>query len=249
MARIRNESERQALISSLDAHFGFKMKGLKLEEIIDGQREKIAFLLDEIKVTRGDEFIPQTEADIIPTSSQKFILATILNAIKYNEPVLLVGMPASGKTTLIRYLAKQKQTNLFYINLSLDTGLEELLGGYVQDEKGRWYYRKGMLFKAVEEGFWLLVDEANLSSLSEYLNTLIDFGYVIDEEGNIYQAHPCFKLFLAINPPRIHTSRNLLSPSLRSRFFEIWVEEITRERELRYLVNQWISPDVDKDTL
>jgi len=64
LARIRNESERQALISSLDAHFGFRMKGLKLEEIIDGQREKIAFLLDEIKVTRGDEFIPQTEADI-----------------------------------------------------------------------------------------------------------------------------------------------------------------------------------------
>jgi len=249
LARIRNESERQALISSLDAHFGFKMKGLKLEEIIDGQRKKITFLFNEIRVTKGDEFIPQTEADIIPTRSQEIIVTSILYAIKYNEPVLLVGMPASGKTTLIRYLAKQKQTNLFYINLSLDTGLEELLGGYVQDEKGRWYYRKGMLFKAVEEGFWLLVDEANLSSLSEYLNTLIDFGYVIDEEGNIYQAHPCFKLFLAINPPRIHTSRNLLSPSLRSRFFEIWVEEITRERELRYLVNQWISPDVDKDTL
>jgi len=185
-----------------------------------------------------------TEADIIPTSSQKFILATILNAIKYNEPVLLVGMPASGKTTLIRYLAKKKQTNLFYISLSSDTGLEELLGGYVQDKKGRWYYRKGMLFKAVEEGFWLLVDEANLSPLSEYLNTLIDFGYVIDEEGVVYKAHPYFRLFLAINPPRIHHSRNLLSPSLRSRFFEIWVEEITRERELRYLVNQWMSSDV-----
>ena len=249
LARIRDKSEKEALIGSLDAHFGFRMKGLKLEEIIDGQREKIAFLLDEIKVTRGDEFIPQTEADIIPTSSQKFILTSILKAIKYNEPVLLVGMPASGKTTLIRHLAKEKQTNLFYINLSSDTGLEELLGGYVQDKEGRWYYRKGMLFQAVEKGFWLLIDEANLNPLSEYLNTLIDFGYVIDEEGNIYQAHPCFKLFLAMNPPRIHSSRNLLSPSLRSRFFEIWVEEITRERELRYLVNQWMSSDVDKDTL
>jgi len=244
LARIRNESERQALISSLDAHFGFKMKGLKLEEIIDGQRKKITFLFNEIRVTKGDEFIPQTEAGIIPTRSQEIILSSILYALKYNEPVLLVGMPASGKTTLIRYLAKQKQTNLFYINLSSDTGLEELLGGYVQDKKGRWYYRKGMLFKAVEEGFWLLVDEANLSPLSEYLNTLIDFGYVIDEKGTVYKAHPYFRLFLAINPPHIHTSRNLLSPSLRSRFFEIWVEEITRERELRYLVNQWISSDV-----
>jgi len=249
LARIRNESERQALISSLDAHFGFKMKGLKLEEIIDGQRKKITFLFNEIRVTKGDEFIPQTEAGIIPTRSQEIILSSILYALKYNEPVLLVGMPASGKTTLIRYLAKQKQTNLFYINLSSDTGLEELLGGYVQDKKGRWYYRKGMLFKAVEEGFWLLVDEANLSPLSEYLNTLIDFGYVIDEKGTVYKAHPYFRLFLAINPPRIHHSRNLLSPSLRSRFFEIWVEEITRERELRYLVNQWMSSDVDKNTL
>ncbi|MDL1969770.1 MAG: AAA family ATPase [Candidatus Desulfofervidaceae bacterium] len=243
LARIRNKSEKEALMASLDAHFCFRGKGLKLEEILNEQEKKLNLMLDEVPVTRGKEFIPQKEAEITPTKSQKITLLHLLSALKHNDPVLLVGMPASGKTTLIRYLARKKQTNLFYINLSSDTGLEELLGGYVQNKKGKWHYQRGLLFEAVERGFWLLIDEANLNPLSEYLNTLIDFGYVIDEEGNLYKAHPHFRLFMAINPPRIHQSRTLLSPSLRSRCCEIWVEEITTKEELEQLIRGWMASD------
>lgn len=241
LARIRNKTERDALIASLDAHFGFRAKGLKLKEIIEEQKENLDLKIEEIQVTNGDEFIPKKEAEIIPTYSQKVLLSQIVSAIIQAEPVLLVGMPASGKTTLIRYLAREKKTNLFYVNLSSDTGLEELLGGYVQDKTGKWYYKKGLLFRAIEEGSWLLIDEANLNPLSEYLNTLIDFGYIIDEEGKIHRAHPNFRLFLAINPPKIHASRNVLSPSLRSRFLEIWIEEVLKEEELEELVKRWAT--------
>jgi len=241
LARIRSKSEREALMASLDAHFGFRAKGLKLEEILNEQEKNLNFMLDKVSVTKGNKFIPQKEAEVELTRSQKSILLHILSALKHRDPILLVGMPASGKTTLIRYLARKKQTNLFYINLSSDTGLEELLGGYVQDKEGKWQYQKGLLFEAVEKGFWLLIDEANLNPLSEYLNTLIDFGYVIDEKGNLYKAHPHFRLFMAINPPRIHQSRTLLSPSLRSRCFEIWVEEITTREELTQLVKSWMN--------
>ncbi|HDI03048.1 MAG TPA: hypothetical protein ENF67_00715 [Candidatus Pacearchaeota archaeon] len=237
LARIRDVKERKALLASLDTHFGFRIRGLNLEKTIENQDPNI----DAIQVTPGEGFIPGKEGEITPTKSQNVLLSQITSAIIQSEPVLLVGMPAAGKTTLIRYLAKRKGTDLYYVNLSSDSGLEELLGGYIQDKGGRWYYRKGLLFKAIERGSWLLIDEANLNPLSEYLNTLIDFGYIIDEEGKMYKVHPNFRLFLVMNPPRIHISRNLLSPSLRSRFLEIWVEEVLKEKELKKLVDLWMQ--------
>jgi len=114
-----------------------------------------------------------------------------------------------------------------------------LLGGYIQDTHGKWYYKQGLLFKAMQEGNWLLIDEANLNPLSEYLNTLLDFGYIVDEEGQVYRTHPNFRLLFSINPPKIHPSRNILSPALRTRFNEIWVEEVSDVDELSMLVKNW----------
>jgi MoxR-like ATPase/HEAT repeat protein len=237
LGRIRDPFEQEALVSLLDAHFGFRTKGLNLEEIIGSQ--SVDALFKNMSVSKGRKFIPEQEADITPTKSQERTLCLILKALINAEHVILVGKPASGKTTLVRYLAKVLQTNLYYVNLSSDSGLEDFLGSYMQTMKGKWHYQRGLLFKVMEEGSWLLIDEANLSPLSEYLNTVLDFGYITDEEGDIHYAHPHFRLFLAMNPPTIHQSRNLLSPALRSRFTEIWVEEITAAQELSNLVETW----------
>ena len=239
IGRLRDESEREAVVSLLDTHFGFRAKGLDLEAVLMSSSEDMKALLGTVTSSKGDEFIPRHDADIIPTPTQRTTLYLIIKALIHSEPVLVVGNPASGKTTLIRYLARQKETNLYYVNLSSDTGIEELLGGYTQDKRGKWRYRKGLLFSAMEEGSWLLIDEANLSPLSEYVNSLLDFGYVMDGEENICYAHPNFRIFLAINPPSVHQSRNLLSPALRSRFTEVWVEELTNLGELAGLVDTW----------
>lgn len=239
IGRMRDEAEREAVISLLDAYFGFRGKGMDLDALLEPSSADLSALREGLETSPGDVFIPQGEADIIPTPTQRLTLFLILKALLYHEPVLLVGNPASGKTTLVRYLARQKATDLYYVNLSSDAGLEELLGGYIQDENGTWYYRKGLLFKAIEQGSWLLIDEANLSPLSEYLNTLLDFGYVVDGQENVCRAHPNFRLFLAINPPSVHQSRNLLSPALRSRFTEVWVEELAKVGELAGLIETW----------
>lgn len=239
VGRIRDESEREAVVNLLDTFFGFRGRGLELTALLSPSWEDVMVLIDQLKTSPGNAFVPQGEADIMPTETQKMTLFLILKALLQDEPVLLVGNPASGKTTLIRYLARLKQTNLYYVNLSSDTGLEELLGGYMQEESGKWYYRRGLLFRAMEEGSWLLIDEANLSPLSEYLNTLLDFGYVVDGEENICHAHPHFRIYLAINPPSVHQSRNLLSPALRSRFAEIWIEELMKVSELAELIETW----------
>jgi len=237
-ARIRSADEREALITLIDTLFGITAEHISIEQALSARRE-LESSLSHLRVTRGDHFVPGTEALVAPTNSQERTLASIIKALVFSEPVLLVGYPASGKTTLIRYLARKAQTDLYYINLSSDSGMEELLGGFMQDRSGKWYYKRGLLFTAVEKGAWLLIDEANLNPLSEYLNTLLDFGYVTDEEGTQFSVHANFRLFFSINPPKVHPSRYVLSPALRTRFNEVWVEEIVDIDELSGLVKSW----------
>jgi midasin (ATPase involved in ribosome maturation) len=237
VARVRNSDEREALIKLIDTIFGITESSN--DDAIITLSEQLDQLLADLPVTRGRYFIPGQEARIVPTETQRHTLGSVLKALIFDEPVLLVGYPASGKTTLVRYLAREKKTDLYYVNLSSDSGLEELLGGFSQDRSGKWRYKRGLLFKAAKKGAWLLIDEANLNPLSEYLNTLLDFGYITDEEGTVFTLHPNFRLFFSINPPKIHPSRNVLSPALRTRFNEIWIEEITDVAELSGLVDIW----------
>jgi MoxR-like ATPase/HEAT repeat protein len=239
VARVRNGDEREALIMLIDTLFGLKTENMSIEDVLVVHAGQLEQVLADLPVTRGRYLIPGQEAHIVPTKTQRQTLASVVKALFFNEPILLVGYPASGKTTLIRYLAREKKTDLYYVNLSSDSGLEELLGGYTQGRSGKWHYKRGLLFKAVKKGAWLLIDEANLNPLSEYLNTLLDFGYVADEEGTLFKLHPNFRLFFSINPPKIHPSRNVLSPALRTRFNEIWIEEITDAGELSELVESW----------
>ncbi|MGZ4914376.1 MAG: AAA family ATPase, partial [Halobacteriota archaeon] len=247
LARIRDLNEKDALIKLIDTLFGLKAQDIEIGKLLKAHEEQYESLLPSLHVTSGGHLIPGDEARIIPTPTQANTLAHVLKALVFSEPILLVGYPASGKTALVRYLARTKETDLYYVNLSSDSGLEELLGGFMQDRAGRWRYQRGLLFAAIDEGAWLMIDEANLNPLSEYLNTLIDFGYATDEEGTLFHTHPNFRLFFLINPPKVHPSRNVLSPALRTRFNEIWVEETRDVEELSGLVKQWKTSSLSSE--
>ena len=103
-------------------------------------------------------------------------------------------------------------------------------------------FLEGNIVKAVRNGDWVLLDEINLAS-SDTLEALTDLlgggpdgtpSILLTETGNVERvvAHPNFRVFAAMNPAT-DVGKKDLSPGIRSRFTELYVE----------------SPDSDKKSL
>ncbi|XP_071712181.1 midasin isoform X2 [Rutidosis leptorrhynchoides] len=58
------------------------------------------------------------------------ILERVAGSVKYNEPVLLVGETGTGKTTLVQNLAARVGQKLIVLNLSQQSDIADLLGGF-----------------------------------------------------------------------------------------------------------------------
>ncbi|XP_058750373.1 midasin-like isoform X2 [Vicia villosa] len=62
--------------------------------------------------------------------SSLFILERIACSVKHNEPVLLVGETGTGKTTLVQNLALRLGQKLTVLNMSQQSDVADLLGGF-----------------------------------------------------------------------------------------------------------------------
>ncbi|KAH0482225.1 MAG: uncharacterized protein KVP18_001115 [Porospora cf. gigantea A] len=114
-------------------------------------------------------------------------------------------------------------------------------------------YQEGLLIKALREGMWLVLDEINLAPLDvlHRLHSLFDpadsqegSGFVVIEDGGrIVERHPDFRVFACMNPPSIHgpvagsnVGKKDLPRSVRQRFTEIFVDELTLASDLEMIV-------------
>lgn len=96
--------------------------------------------------------------------------------------------------------------------------------------KPLFHWVDGMLVKAVEQGDWLILDNANLCSAAvlDRLNSLLERGGSLainecaQEDGSprLIKPHPNFRLFLTVNPKYGELSR-----AMRNRGVEVWVPE------------------------
>ncbi|XP_048233780.1 midasin isoform X2 [Ricinus communis] len=67
---------------------------------------------------------------LVKMRSSLHVLERISCSVKYNEPVLLVGETGTGKTTLIQNLAMMLGQRLTVLNLSQQSDVADLLGGF-----------------------------------------------------------------------------------------------------------------------
>eukprot|EP01029_Cantina_marsupialis_P012772 TRINITY_DN2822_c0_g1_i4.p1 TRINITY_DN2822_c0_g1~~TRINITY_DN2822_c0_g1_i4.p1 ORF type:complete len:5400 (+),score=2320.53 TRINITY_DN2822_c0_g1_i4:448-16200(+) len=125
----------------------------------------------------------------------------------------------------------------------------------VEEEGFIFSFQDGTLVKALREGHWLLLDEINLASaetLQRLAGLLEDEGSITLIEKNEYKQikrHPNFRVFGAMNPSTDVNKRELPA-SLRVRFTEFYVDEISNETDLQIVVgailNEAVSSFTDK---
>ena len=130
-------------------------------------------------------------------------------------------------------MAKKTHNKWIRINNHEHTDIEEYIGSYIPDAKGKLVFQEGLLVEAVRNGYWVILDELNLapSEVLEALNRLLDDNnelYIV-ETDEIIKAHPKFRLFATQNPTEGYGGRKELSEAFKNRFIMLHAEEIPND--------------------
>ncbi|XP_062266826.1 midasin [Platichthys flesus] len=192
-------------------------------------------------VSQG-EMEPALDPSYILTPSVKLNLRDLARVVSTgNHPVLIQGETSVGKTSLICWLAAASGNQCVRINNHEHTDIQEYIGCYSSDDKGKLMFKEGVLLDAMRKGYWIILDELNLAptDVLEALNRLLDDNreLFVAETQEVIKAHPRFKLFATQNPPGLYGGRKVLSRAFRNRFVELHFDELP-SGELETILNQ-----------
>ncbi|KAG8852125.1 hypothetical protein FRB96_008926 [Tulasnella sp. 330] len=171
-------------------------------------------------------------------------LEAISDSVKDGSLIIVSGPSRTGKTRLIRQVARRAGFHLHEIGMHPAVDTADLLGSFEQAgnqspdmdvdlvgtsttaSAGQFQWVDGPLVEAVERGHWLLLDNANLcnSSVLDRLNSLCEThgSLVVSERGlvngevHVIRPHPNFRLFMALDPRHGELSR-----AMRNRGVEV----------------------------
>ncbi|CAM0956904.1 unnamed protein product [Alopecurus aequalis] len=98
------------------------------------------------------------------------VLERVACSVKFNEPVLLVGETGTGKTTLVQNLATWLKRPLTVVNLSQQSDISDLLGGFKPTDARSICFPLYMEFKDLFcRSFSAKANEATLRSYESYV--------------------------------------------------------------------------------
>jgi hypothetical protein len=148
--------------------------------------------------------------------------------VALREPCLLEGETSTSKTSSILYLASQLGQPVLRLNLCGQTDTGELIGRFApQGGKDGWCWFEGLAVQALRYGYWLILDEMNLTEpqILERLNPVLErvVSLVLTEYDNSVigsaenPVHPDFRLFATMNPAE-YAGRLSFSPAWRDRW-------------------------------
>jgi hypothetical protein len=161
--------------------------------------------------------IDQTVADTLYFTAQ---------AVRGRYPAALEGPTAVSKTWAIFYVAAQLGVGVYRVNLSAQSDVSELVGRFVPDTErpGAFRFQYGPAPRAMLEGAWLVMDEANLapSEILERSNSLLEMPdpslTLAEYDGRlITDVHSQFRVLATWNGLG-YAGRQELSPAFLDRF-------------------------------
>lgn len=166
--------------------------------------------------------------------------------------VLIIGPKGTGKTSLVRDFAKNKNMKLESINFSLRTRESHLIGTKTLTN-GTVSFEEGLLIKSMKEGSMLYLDEINAAEADVLLRldeALDDRRQIILKEsaGETIKSKEGWFVIATINP-LTHSGTKELPPQLLSRFpVRISLEYPPEDVELE-IVKKYVSGDHDSEII
>jgi midasin len=196
----------------------------------------------------GGAFVPSAKARLVNVDSTNKVLEKMAKCVEFDEPALLVGPTAAGKTAKVKYLANLTNNNLRRYNLSMQTDTTEFIGGFKPTGvPGEYKWSDGILVDAMKKGDWVVLDEINLAepAILERINSLLDGDrslVLTEKENERVEAHPNFRVFATMNPATSeYGGRKELSLAMRNRFSEIWDPGVTDSNETTEIVKVFMK--------
>lgn len=165
-------------------------------------------------------------------------------AVKAGMAVLMIGETGTGKTSLVRELAKEHKKEFSRVNLNGQTGVDEFVGRWLL-KNGETIWQDGILTQAMRAGKWLVVDEINaaLPEILFVLQSVLDGeslteGYLVlaEKDGEVVHPHEDFRLFATMNPPGEYSGTKDLNKAQLSRYGTVI--------EIGY-----VSPEIEREIL
>jgi midasin len=149
-------------------------------------------------------------SEIITTSTTESNLKKIAQGLLGSSPILLTGLPGSGKTLLVRHFAWQlnKLDKMVTLHLNEQSDAKLLIGMYATGSKpGTFKWRPGVLTTAVREGRWIFIEDLDRAP-NEVISTLLPLiergELLIPSRGETVRAARGFRI--------IATMRSTLNP-------------------------------------
>ncbi|PSN73965.1 midasin [Corynespora cassiicola Philippines] len=149
-------------------------------------------------------------SDLFPTPTTDLNQRSIAQRLLDTRPLLLTGLPGSGKTLLIRHFAWQlnKLSSMVTLHLNEQSDAKLLVGMYATGAKpGTFSWRPGVLTTAVKEGRWIFIEDLDRAP-NEVISTLLPLiergELLIPSRGETIRAARGFRI--------IATMRSTLNP-------------------------------------
>lgn len=251
--RILNLTFEQTLHLSLDLVFLGPYK--RSPKVLRTLKTKIQSLLEALQVNldqptvdlmaaalaslstgddEGDATHKKHVLDPIKTPSRYASAKVLISGILCGYPQLLEGPAATGKTSLVEYMAKLFGRNCERVNNSQSTSVQDYMGSYMPDGT----FADGPLTRAMKNGDFFVSDEFDLAepAVMNLLYPLLEgqCQLVIPNTNVVVHAIEGFRFFATQNGTG-YAGRKELPLTLRSRFTEVYFVEFT-EQEISFIL-------------
>ncbi|KAL9038250.1 MAG: hypothetical protein Q9214_005357, partial [Letrouitia sp. 1 TL-2023] len=148
---------------------------------------------------------PQSrQSSMIETHTVSTNIRAIAKGLLEDRHLLITGSSGSGKTLLIKEIARQlsHSSSMIVLHLNEQTDTRALIGLYSSsDVPGSFKWRPGVLTKAVMEGRWVQIqdlDRAPPDVMSTLLSLLERGELLVPNLGDTIRAAPGFKLIATV---------------------------------------------------